>query len=50
MNKKKNPSVGAFAEINLQSATGLSEYVEQSSKNTWKYIRHQKFFVPLQRN
>lgn len=39
MNKKKNPSVGAFAEINLQSATGLSEYVEQSSKNTWKYIR-----------
>ena len=38
MNKKKNPSVGAFAEINLQSATGLSEYVEQSSKNTWKYI------------
>lgn len=39
MNKKKNSSVGAFAEINLQSATGLSEYVEQSSKNTWKYIR-----------
>ena len=39
MNKKKILSVGAFAEINLQSATGLSEYVEQSSKNTWKYIR-----------
>ena len=39
MNKKKNPSVGAFAEINLQSATGLSENVEQSSKNNRKYIR-----------
>lgn len=45
MNKKKISPTGAFAEINLQSATGLTEYVEQTNRNTWKYIRKQ----PIQR-
>ena len=39
MNKKKTSPSGAFAEINLQSAIGLTENVEQSNRNTWKYIR-----------